>query len=97
LRAPSATSDIFVIVLKYLQNCLFLAPTLPEKEVFSGPTSVIYFTNQTGLDSMKTQYRVMVNKSFFDNTSNGALRERGVIVMNAEEGTYQLIAINKQS
>ena len=74
-----------------------LAPKLPDSDGSSGPTRVIYFTNQSGLDSTKTQYRVMVNRSFFDDTSNGALHERGVIVMDAEEGTYRLIAINNQS
>ena len=28
----------------------------------------------------------MVNQSFFDDVSNGALQERGVIVMGADEG-----------
>ena len=63
-----------------------LAPKLPQEEGFVGPTSVIYFPEQTSLDSTKTQYKLMVNRSFFDDVSNGALQERGVIVMGADEG-----------
>ena len=63
-----------------------LAPKLPEEEGFVGPTSVIYFPEQTSLDSRKTQYNLMVNRSFFDDVSNGALQERGVIVLGADEG-----------
>ncbi|KAI0218940.1 hypothetical protein LSAT2_029436 [Lamellibrachia satsuma] len=60
-------------------------PKLPETEAegFTGPTSLIYFPD---VNSEKTQYTLMVNQSFFNDASNGALQERGAIVMDADEG-----------
>ena len=73
-----------------------LAPKLPETEAegFTGPTSLIYFAD---VNSEKTQYTLMVNRSFFNDASNGALQERGAIVMDADEGSYKLYSFTDQN